>query len=188
MEYCFALWGSISTQHTWKWNISVAVSAEIFQRILLCPWCNMCTQYTWQCNISAAHSAEIHQGILLVAWGTCTLNPCESESFQQHMVPKSFGKYSCAFRLICTIKEYKDGIFRQLLLPKYFGECCFAVSTICALNTCDNVTFQQLLVLKYSRECCLLLREHVHWMCVKMKYFGRSWCWYISENIVLPSQ
>ena len=32
------------------------------------------------------------------------------------MVPKCFGKYCFAFRLICAINTYKDGIFQQLLV------------------------------------------------------------------------
>ena len=177
----------------------------------------MCTKYTWKWDISACLGAQILQGILSVACGTCALNPCESEIFQQQLVPKYFreycsafgvthainthkkgifrsllvpkyfGEYWFAFGILWAANTHENGIFRQLLVPKYFGEYCFAFGVTCALNRHENGIFRQVSLPKYSREYCLWLVEHVHWIHVKVKYFGGSWCRYISENIVLPS-
>ena len=96
------------------------------------------------------------------------IDPCESEIFQQQLVPKYFGEYWFAFGIVCAVNTHENGIFWQLLAPEYFGEYCFAFGVTCALNTAAVGA-------EILRRILLCLQSN---MCTKY-----TWKWNISATL-----
>ena len=48
-------------------------------------------------------------GNIVCGSGTCALNLCENEIFQELLVPKYFGEYCFAFGVICALNKHEIG-------------------------------------------------------------------------------
>ena len=91
------------TQYTWKYNVSAAIGAKIFRRVLFHLRSNMRNQYTQKWNISAAVGAKRFRKILdCPQYNISCRKVVYSHVLSAHIIPntkwyspESFGTNNC---------------------------------------------------------------------------------------------